>query len=87
MGDAEDSRKRAVLEELKRLIAEQSVDWQTHYDLGVAYTEMGLIKEAVGEFEAVLRQLPSHEPAKHMLEQLKGRSDESPPSTPPPLLH
>ncbi|HET9751517.1 MAG TPA: tetratricopeptide repeat protein, partial [Myxococcales bacterium] len=30
-------------------------DVQTHYDLGIAYKEMGLLDEAVGEFELALR--------------------------------
>lgn len=30
-------------------------DWQTHFDLGVAYREMGLIDDAVGEFQIVLK--------------------------------
>src|ERR1700682_5830397 len=29
-------------------------DVQTHYDLGIAYKEMGLIEEAIGEFEQAL---------------------------------
>ncbi len=29
-----------------------SEDFRTHYDLGIAYKEMGLIEEAIGEFEA-----------------------------------
>src|SRR5260370_4090392 len=29
-------------------------DVQTHYDLGIAYKEMGLLEEAVGEFELAL---------------------------------
>jgi tetratricopeptide (TPR) repeat protein len=34
-------------------IAEE--DWQAHYDLGVAFKEMGLLDEAVGEFQKALR--------------------------------
>src|SRR5262249_50047543 len=30
-------------------------DVQTHYDLGIAYKEMGLLEEALAEFETALR--------------------------------
>jgi tetratricopeptide (TPR) repeat protein len=30
-------------------------DWQAHYDLGVAFKEMGLLDEAIGEFQKALR--------------------------------
>jgi tetratricopeptide (TPR) repeat protein len=30
-------------------------DFETHYDLGIAYKEMGLLNEALGEFEICLR--------------------------------
>lgn len=30
-------------------------DWQAHYDLGVAFKEMGLIDEAIAEFQKALR--------------------------------
>jgi tetratricopeptide (TPR) repeat protein len=34
-------------------IAEE--DWQAHYDLGVAFKEMGLLDEAIAEFQKALR--------------------------------
>jgi tetratricopeptide (TPR) repeat protein len=30
-------------------------DWQAHYDLGVAFKEMGLLDEAIAEFQKALR--------------------------------
>jgi tetratricopeptide (TPR) repeat protein len=30
-------------------------DYQSHYDLGVAYKEMGLVDEAIAEFQKALR--------------------------------
>ena len=30
-------------------------DWQAHYDLGVAFKEMGLLDEAITEFQKALR--------------------------------
>jgi hypothetical protein len=41
---------RAKLQEVVR-----PEDVQTHYDLGIAYKEMGLLEEAAGEFEVALR--------------------------------
>jgi tetratricopeptide (TPR) repeat protein len=32
-----------------------SEDHRTHYDLGIAYKEMGLVEEAIGEFQAALK--------------------------------
>jgi len=32
-----------------------SEDYRTHYDLGIAYKEMGLIDEAIGEFQTALK--------------------------------
>jgi tetratricopeptide (TPR) repeat protein len=33
-------------------------DWQAHYDLGVAFKEMGLVDEAIAEFQKALRSPP-----------------------------
>ncbi len=46
-----------VFEKFKAGVAEQidSDDWQSHYDLGVAYKEMGLIEDALREFEVAAR--------------------------------
>jgi tetratricopeptide (TPR) repeat protein len=46
-----------ILEQFKRGIDENldSDDYQSHYDLGVAFKEMGLLDEAIGEFQKALR--------------------------------
>ena len=46
-----------ILEQFKRGIDEnlESDDYQSHYDLGVAYKEMGLLDEAIAEFQKALR--------------------------------
>jgi tetratricopeptide (TPR) repeat protein len=46
-----------VFEKFKAGVAEQidSDDWQSHYDLGVAYKEMGLIDDALREFDVAGR--------------------------------
>lgn len=31
-------------------------DWQAHYDLGIAFKEMGLLDEAIGEFQKALKR-------------------------------
>jgi tetratricopeptide (TPR) repeat protein len=33
----------------------EETDFQSHYDLGIAYKEMGLLDEAIGEFQKALR--------------------------------
>ena len=42
-------------------------DVATHFDLGVAYAEMGLFGDAVHEFETVLRVEPGHARARAAL--------------------
>jgi tetratricopeptide (TPR) repeat protein len=46
-----------ILEQFKRGIDEnlESDDYQSHYDLGVAFKEMGLLDEAIAEFQKALR--------------------------------
>jgi tetratricopeptide (TPR) repeat protein len=46
-----------ILEQFKRGIDENldSDDYQSHYDLGVAFKEMGLLDEAIAEFQKALR--------------------------------
>jgi tetratricopeptide (TPR) repeat protein len=46
-----------MLKRFKRGIAENvdEEDHQSHYDLGVAFKEMGLLDEAIGEFQKALR--------------------------------
>lgn len=46
-----------ILEQFKRGIDQNldSEDYQAHYDLGVAFKEMGLLDEAISEFQKALR--------------------------------
>jgi tetratricopeptide (TPR) repeat protein len=46
-----------ILEQFKRGIDEalETDDYQSHYDLGVAFKEMGLLDEAIAEFQKALR--------------------------------
>ena len=56
-----------MLSQFKYKVSESidSDDVQTHHDLGTAYKEMGLLDEAISEFQAALRaaldHLPTHE--------------------------
>ena len=46
-----------ILEQFKRGIEQNlaSDDYEAHYDLGVAFKEMGLLDEAIAEFQKALR--------------------------------
>ena len=46
-----------MLRKFKQGVAEnvEDEDYQSHYDLGVAYKEMGLVDEAIAEFQKALR--------------------------------
>ena len=50
-----------IFREFKKGVEQQlsAEDYETHYNLGIAYKEMGLIDEAIGEF-----QLASKDPAR-----------------------
>jgi tetratricopeptide (TPR) repeat protein len=53
----EDADFQSMLQAFKKGIAANvgEEDFQSHYDLGVAYKEMGLLDEAIGEFELAHR--------------------------------
>jgi tetratricopeptide (TPR) repeat protein len=53
----EDETFRDALAEFKRALDQNLPieDHQAHYDLGIAFKEMGLLDEAVGEFQKALR--------------------------------
>lgn len=57
----EDKQLEAVFQEFKKGVEEQlnKEDYETHYNLGIAYKEMGMLDEAVSEF-----LLASKDPAK-----------------------
>ena len=56
-GDDEQREFQEILEQFKRGIDANldSDDYQAHYDLGVAFKEMGLLDEAIAEFQKALR--------------------------------
>jgi tetratricopeptide (TPR) repeat protein len=56
--DEDEQREfKEILEQFKRGIEEnlETDDYQSHYDLGVAFKEMGLLDEAIAEFQKALR--------------------------------
>ncbi|HEU4955363.1 MAG TPA: tetratricopeptide repeat protein, partial [Gemmatimonadales bacterium] len=57
VGDDEQREFQEILEQFKRGIDQniESDDYQSHYDLGVAFKEMGLLDEAIAEFQKALR--------------------------------
>lgn len=57
VADDEDETFRDALAEFKRALDQNLPveDHQAHYDLGIAFKEMGLFEEAIGEFQKALR--------------------------------
>jgi tetratricopeptide (TPR) repeat protein len=56
--DQDEQREfKEILEQFKRGIEEnlETDDYEAHYDLGVAFKEMGLLDEAIAEFQKALR--------------------------------
>ncbi len=55
--DGEDVDFRRMLDMFKQGVAQnvEEEDHESHYDLGVAYKEMGLLDEAIAEFQKALR--------------------------------
>lgn len=53
----EDRNFREILDQFKRGIDENidADDFQAHYDLGIAFKEMGLLDEAIAQFQRALR--------------------------------
>ncbi|MDX1567643.1 MAG: tetratricopeptide repeat protein [Longimicrobiales bacterium] len=60
-----------MLSQFKEKVAEnlETDDVASHYDLGTAYKEMGLVDEAISEFQAALRAAHGHLPTYEMLGQ------------------
>ncbi len=58
-----------IFEEFKRGVEQQSIreDVDTHYNLGVAYKEMGLLDDAIGEFSLTPEDEPKYVQGRYML--------------------
>jgi tetratricopeptide (TPR) repeat protein len=59
----------AVFREFKRGVQRtvSQGDYETHYDLGIAYREMGLLEDAVGEFQLAMESPTRRMDCLHML--------------------
>jgi tetratricopeptide (TPR) repeat protein len=81
-GAAGDEGFRAVFGAFKRGVQKAlgSHDHEAHYDLGIAYREMGLLDDAVGEFRSAMASPARRIDCLHMLGLCaleQGRSDEA----------
>jgi tetratricopeptide (TPR) repeat protein len=68
-GDAVDDGFAAIFREFKKGVRAQlsESDYEAHYDLGIAYREMGLFDDAVGEFQISLGSPERKLSSLHML--------------------
>jgi pilus assembly protein FimV len=48
-------------------IADEDEDLETHYNLGIAYREMGLLDEAIGEFQKVAKAIQKGRPFRYAM--------------------
>ena len=48
-------------------LAEENEDLETHYNLGIAYREMGLLDEAIGEFQKVAKAIQKGRPFRYAM--------------------
>jgi predicted TPR repeat methyltransferase len=76
---------KAVFEAFKRGIKEQvrDDDVATHFDLGVAYQDMGMFADAAAEFALVLRVDPSYADASARFVAVQAMMANPKPGTPP----
>jgi tetratricopeptide (TPR) repeat protein len=60
---------RKMLTQFKEKVSEHvdADDVSAHRDLGTAYLEMGLVDEAIGEFQQALRTAPNHLPTHELM--------------------
>jgi tetratricopeptide (TPR) repeat protein len=58
-----------MLSQFKQKVSEHvdADDVSAHHDLGTAYLEMGLLDEAIGEFQMALRASPEHLPTHEVM--------------------
>jgi pilus assembly protein FimV len=48
-------------------LGEEDEDLETHYNLGIAYREMGLLDEAIGEFQKVAKAVQKGKPFRYVM--------------------
>jgi pilus assembly protein FimV len=68
-GSSEEQSLDEIFEDFKRGVEQQSVkeDVDTHYNLGVAYKEMGLLDDAISEFILTHKEEPKFIQSRYML--------------------
>ncbi len=68
-GSSEEQSLDEIFEDFKRGVEQQSVkeDVDTHYNLGVAYKEMGLLDDAISEFILTPKEEPKFIQSRYML--------------------
>jgi tetratricopeptide (TPR) repeat protein len=49
-------------------MADEDEDLETHYNLGIAYREMGLLDEAIGEFQRVAKAIQAGKPFRYAMQ-------------------
>ncbi len=54
--------------ELEEIGEEEDEDLETHYNLGIAYREMGLLDEAIGEFQKVAKSVQNGRPFRYAMQ-------------------
>jgi tetratricopeptide (TPR) repeat protein len=54
--------------ELGQMEEEEGADLETHYNLGIAYREMGLLEEAIGEFQKVAKAIQNGQPFRYAMQ-------------------
>jgi tetratricopeptide (TPR) repeat protein len=54
--------------ELGQMGEEEGEDLETHYNLGIAYREMGLVEEAIGEFQKVAQAVQKGRPFRYAMQ-------------------
>jgi tetratricopeptide (TPR) repeat protein len=54
--------------ELGQMEEEEAADLETHYNLGIAYREMGLLEEAIGEFQKVAKAIQAGQPFRYAMQ-------------------
>lgn len=69
VGSSEEQSLDEIFEDFKRGVEQQSVkeDVDTHYNLGVAYKEMGLLDDAISEFIMTPEEEPKFIQSRYML--------------------
>jgi tetratricopeptide (TPR) repeat protein len=70
-GPAENEPLKEVFEEFRAELGEMGAedeDLETHYNLGIAFREMGLVEEAISEFQKVAKAIEKGKPFRYTMQ-------------------